>query len=126
MDYVVWIWLNILTTLVLVVLAIEQFTLTVASPIAVLFYAIVGWFVIQFMLEISDTEKDFCIGESIYWLSFIFGMFIQVITVYYLAWNQWLLTGNMFWLYAPLVLVVYWLAQITYWIAMNFRCVVEE
>ena len=125
-DYVVWTWANILTTLVIVVLAIEQFTLTVASPFAVLFYAICGWIIISYLLSISDVEKKGCIGEDEYIFVFVIGLCFQAVLVYYLAWNQWLLTSDMYWLYAPLWPVVYWLIQITYGIAMNFRCVVEE
>ena len=125
-DYVVWTWANILTTLVIVVLAIEQFTLTVASPFAVLFYAICGWIVISYLLNISDVEKKDCIDEDVFGLIFVVALFVQAPIVYYLAGNQWLLTSDMYWLYAPLWVVVYWLIQITYGIAMNFRCVVEE
>jgi len=126
MDYVVWTWLNALTTLVIVVLAIEQFTLLVASPFAVLGYAIIGWLVLTYLIEFSNVERKDCIGETAFMCSFGLGLFIQIILVYQLGWNQWLLTGNMIWLYAPLWPVVYWLSQIVYWIAMNFRCEVKE
>ena len=125
-DYVIWTWLNVLITLVIMVLAIEQFTLLVASPFAVLFYMLFGWFVIHYMLEYSDVEKKECIGECSYMVSFMFGLIIQAVLVYHLAWNQWLLTSNFYWLYAPLWVAAYWLIQITYGISMNFRCVVEE
>lgn len=127
MDYVVWTWLNFLTTLVIVVLAIEQFTLLVASPFAVLGYMIIG-FCLWWIVEMCHDEmmKNNDSAECIFMVSFMFGLTIQAILVYHLAWNQWLLTNNMFWLYAPLVPVVYWLVQITYGIAMNFRCVVKE
>jgi len=124
-DYVVWTWLNFFTTLGIVVLAIEQFTMLVASPFAVLGYVIIGWLIMRYLIEFSDVEKEDCIGEISFMVSFMFGFFIQAIAVYSLAWNQWLLTNHMYWLYAPLWEVVYWLIQITCWIAMNFRCVVE-
>jgi len=125
-DYVVWTWLNFFTTLLIVVLVIEQFTMLVASPFAVLGYAIIGWLIMRYLIEFSDVEERDCIGEISFMVSFMFGLFIQAIGVYSLAWNQWLLTNNMFWLYAPLGPVVYWLLQITYGIAMNFRCEVKE
>jgi hypothetical protein len=125
-DSLTWFWLNTITTLYIVVLAIEQYTDLVASPFGVLGYAVVGWAILRFLEWFSKSDNDDGLDEIAFGISFIFGICIQIILVSGLVWNQWVLTNNIIWLYAPVLPVVYWLAQITYGIAKTYRCVVEE
>ena len=125
-DSLVWFWLNVITTLYIVMWAIEQYTVLVASPFGVLGYVIVGYVILRILEWLSIGEGNEGIDEPSFGISFGLGLFIQAILVSGLAWNQWLLTNHIIWLYLPLVPATYWIIQITYWIAKTYRCVVEE
>ena len=125
-DSLTWFWLNLITTLYIVVLAIEQYTVLVASPFGVLVYVVVGWFILRILEEVSLGKGEIDIDEGSFGISFVFGLLIQAILVSGLAWNQWVLTNNIIWLYLPLVPATYWIVQITYWIAKTYRCEVVE
>ena len=57
-DSFMWFWLNLITTLFIAVLAIEQYTVLVASPFGVLGYVIVGWAILRFFEWLSVDEGD--------------------------------------------------------------------
>ena len=125
-DSLTWFWLNLISTLYIVILAIEQYTAVVASPFGVLGYVIVGWAILRILEAVSLGKEEIEIDEGSFGISFGLGLFIQAIFVSGLAWNQWLLTNHIIWLYLPLVPATYWIIQITYRIAKTYRCVVEE
>lgn len=125
-DIFIWFWLNFITTLFIAVLAIEQYTVLVASPFGVLGYVIVGWAILRFFEWLSVDEGSVIIDEFADGMGFVFGFVIQAILISGLVWNQWLLTSNLIWLYAPILPITYWLSQITYRIAKSYRCEVEE
>lgn len=125
-DMFIWFWINFITTLFIAVLAIEQYTVLVASPFGVLGYVIVGWFILRLFEHLSTDEEDMIIDEFADGMAFAFGLIIQTILICGLVWNQWVLTGDFIWQYAPILPITYWLAQITYRIAKSYRCGVGE
>lgn len=125
-DSLIWFWLNVITTLYIIVLSIEQYTVLVASPFAVVGYAVVGWAILRFLEWFSEGDNDDGLNETAFGASSVFGLIIQTILISGLVWNQLELTSDFIWLYAPILPITYWLAQITYWIAKTYRCEVEE
>lgn len=124
-DSIGWFWLNVVTTLFIVVLAVEWLSEITISPLAVLGVVIFGWIVFRCMEEVSHEDNDICLEEVDYMLSFVFGFIIQIPVIFMVAGYQWTLTGDMIWLYLPLWSIVYWIIQVAYGIAVSYRCISE-
>lgn len=124
-DSIGWAWLNVITTLFVIVLAIELLSEITVGPLAVLGFIIFGWIMFRCMEAVSNEDYDLCIGDFEYYLSAFFGFFIQMPIVFMVAGYQWELTGDMIWLYFPVWFIVYWIVQIAYGVSVSYRCVSE-
>lgn len=124
-DSIGWTWLNIITTLFIVILTFEWLSEITISPLAVLGLIIFGWIMFRSLEEISYEDRDLCIGEVEYGMSALFGFLIQIPLIFMVAGYQWALTGDMIWLYLPVWVITYWIIQLAYGIAVSFRCVSE-
>lgn len=124
-DSIAWTWFNVFMTLFIVVLAVELLSEISISPFAVLGFVIFGWIMLRCMEEISYEDRDLCIGEGECFMSALFGFLIQIPVVFMVAGYQWELTGDILWLYFPLLSIVYWIIQVSYAVAVSYRCVSE-
>ena len=75
-DSIGWFWLNVFTTLFIVVLAVEWLSEITVSPLAVLGFVIFGYFVFRVLEWGSQEDNDFCLGEDDYMFSVFFGFLI--------------------------------------------------
>jgi hypothetical protein len=124
-DSIAWTWLNVFMTLFVVVLAVELLSEISITPLAVLGVVIFGWIMFRCLEDVSYESHDLCIGDFEYFLSAFFGFLIQMSVVFMVAGYQWELTGDMLWLYFPLLSIVYWIIQVAYGVAVSYRCVSE-
>jgi len=124
-DSIVWFWLNVLTTLFIVVLAVELLSEITVSPLAVLGFVVFGWIMFRCMEWVSNEDDNLCIGVVDYFLSALFGFLIQMSVVFMTAGYKWGLTGNMIWLYFPLLSIAYWIIQVAYGVTVSYRCASE-